>query len=103
RVPVVAVGGSARAILRITQDHLTAERLRRLAKETSDYPSEVLARKYGLTPERARLMPTAATTLAAILYHFDREDLSVARGGVREGAILTLADEANDESRNRKA
>ncbi|CAN5622614.1 Ppx/GppA phosphatase family protein [soil metagenome] len=96
RVPVVAVGGSARAILKITQDKLTVERLRQLAVEITNYPSEVLARKYGLAPERARVMPSAVTTLAAILDHFDREELSVARGGVREGAILTLADQIGD-------
>lgn len=96
RVPVVAVGGSARAILRITRDHLTAERLRRLAEEITDYPSAVLAHRYGLAPERARVMPSAVTTLAAILDHFNREELVVARGGVREGAILSLADEAGD-------
>ncbi|MGB3635653.1 MAG: hypothetical protein WA982_16555 [Rubrobacteraceae bacterium] len=99
RVPVVAVGGSARAILRITQDQLTTERLRKLAEEITDYPSEVLARKYGLAPERARVMPSAVTTLAAILDHFDRGELSVARGGVREGAILSLAEESSGNSK----
>lgn len=92
KVAVVAVGGSARAILKITQDRLTAERLRKLAKEITEYPSAVLARTYGLAPERARVLPAAVTTLAAVLDHFDREELTVVRGGVREGAILSLAD-----------
>lgn len=93
QVPVVAVGGSARAVLKITQDHLTVERLRRLAEEITAQPSAVLARRYGLAPERAKVMPAAVTTLAAVLDHFGKEDLTVARGGVREGAILSLADE----------
>ena len=92
-VPVVAVGGSARAMLKITQDRLTVDRLRQLATEITDRPSSVLAREYGLAPERARVLPTAITTFAAILEHFDREDLTVARGGLREGTILTLARE----------
>ena len=92
RVSVVAVGGSARAILKITQDDLSVERLRRLAREVSDRPSAVLAREYGLAPERARVMPAAITTLAAILEHFGRDELTVARGGLREGTLLTLAE-----------
>lgn len=92
RVSVVAVGGSARAILKITQDDLTVERMRKLALEVSDRPSAVLAREYGLAPERARVMPAAITTLAAILEHFGRDELTVARGGLREGTLLTLAE-----------
>jgi exopolyphosphatase/guanosine-5'-triphosphate,3'-diphosphate pyrophosphatase len=92
RVSVVAVGGSARAMLKITQDTLTVERLRRLALEISGRPSAVLAREHGLAPERARVLPAAITTLAAILEHFDRDRLTVARGGLREGTLLTLAE-----------
>jgi exopolyphosphatase / guanosine-5'-triphosphate,3'-diphosphate pyrophosphatase len=92
RVSVVAVGGSARAILKITRDTLTVERMRKLALEISEIPSAVLAREHGLAPERAQVMPAAITTLAAILEHFDRDRLTVARGGLREGTILTLAE-----------
>lgn len=91
RVRVVAVGGSARAILRITRDELTVERLRKLAAEITDRPSVELARETGLTPERARVMPAAITTLAAILEHFGKDELTVARGGLREGTVLALA------------
>jgi exopolyphosphatase/guanosine-5'-triphosphate,3'-diphosphate pyrophosphatase len=92
RVSVVAVGGSARAILKITRDSLTVERMRKLALEISELPSAVLAREHGLAPERAQVMPAAITTLAAILEHFDRDRLTVARGGLREGTLLTLAE-----------
>jgi len=92
KVPVVAVGGSARAMLKITPDKLTVERLRKLAEEISDRPSAVLAREYGLAPEQARVMPAAITTLAAILEHFEKDELAVARGGIREGTLLTLAE-----------
>jgi exopolyphosphatase/guanosine-5'-triphosphate,3'-diphosphate pyrophosphatase len=102
RAAIIAVGGSARAVLKITQDRLTAERLRRLAAEITEYPSAVLARQYGLAPERARVLPAAVTTLGAILEHFGRRELTVARGGVREGAILTLADEARNERRKKR-
>lgn len=90
--PVVAIGGSARATLRLSRDELTVVSLGELAQEMSVKPSAVLAREEGLAPERARVMPAAITTLAAILEHFGGSRLTVARGGIREGAILTMAD-----------
>ncbi len=89
---VVAVGGSARAMLKITNDRLTVERLWRLSAEVREGPSGVLAREQGLAPERARVLPAAITTLAAILEHFGKEELIVARGGIREGTLLALAE-----------
>lgn len=89
---VVAVGGSARAMLKITNDGLTVERLWRLSAEVREGPSGVLAREQGLAPERARVLPAAITTLAAILEHFGKEALIVARGGIREGTLLALAE-----------
>ncbi len=96
---VVAIGGSARAVLRLTKDRLTVERLRTLAAEISQKPAAVLAREEGLAPERARVMPAAITTLAAILERYGRLQLTVARGGIREGAILTMAEEARNGKR----
>lgn len=93
--PVVAVGGSARAILRITSDALTIGRLRKLSGEIRTRPSGMLAREYGLTPERARVMPAAVTTLVAVLGAYGKEELTVARGGIREGTLLAL-DEGGD-------
>ncbi len=87
---VVAVGGSARAILKITRDGLTADRLGRLSLETRGRASGVLAREHGLAPERARVLPAAITTLAAVLEHFGKGELTVARGGIREGTLLAL-------------
>jgi exopolyphosphatase / guanosine-5'-triphosphate,3'-diphosphate pyrophosphatase len=91
RIRVLAVGGSARAMLRITRDRLTLGRLRELAAEISERPSGELARETGLSPERSRVMPAAVTTLAAVLECFGKDELTVARGGIREGTILALA------------
>ena len=91
---VVAIGGSARTITKLTSDLMTVERLTELAEEISWRPSAMLAREEGLAPERARVMPAAITTLSAVLEHFGGERLTVARGGIREGAILTMAEEA---------
>lgn len=89
---LVAIGGSARAILKLTGDALTVERLWELSREIRRHPSAVLARENGLTPERARVLPAAITTLAAILERYGKPKITVARGGVREGALLTLAE-----------
>ena len=91
---VVAIGGSARAILKLTRDELTAGRLKDLAEELAKKPAAILAREEGLTPERARVLPAAAATLAAILERYEKASLTVARGGIREGAILALTEEA---------
>jgi exopolyphosphatase / guanosine-5'-triphosphate,3'-diphosphate pyrophosphatase len=99
--PVVAIGGSARAILRLIRDELTVEYLGELAEEICAKPYAVLAREEGLAPERARVMPAAITTLAAILERFGGSRLIVARGGIREGAILTMADEAENGSNSK--
>lgn len=89
---VVAVGGSARAMVKITRDRLTAARLWRLSEEVREYPSGVLAREQGLAPERARVLPAAITTLVTVLEHFGKDELIVARGGIREGTLLALAE-----------
>src|SRR4028119_1529452 len=45
--PVVAIGGSARATLRLTRDELTVESLGEIAKEISAKPAAVRARAGG--------------------------------------------------------
>lgn len=100
--PVIVVGGSARAMIKITRDRLTSGRLRDLATEISDRPAGVLAREQGLTPERTRVLPAAAETLAAVLDRFGREHLTVVRGGIREGAILTMAEGLGEVGRTGK-
>lgn len=91
---VVAIGGSARAIMRLDRSQITRERLAELAAEVCAKPSAALARDEGLDPERARVLPAAITTLASLLEHVGKPSLTVARGGIREGAILTMDDEA---------
>lgn len=91
-VPVVAVGGSARAILKLTPDRLTVKRLRTLAEELRDIKSAELARDHGLAPERAKVMPAAVTTLAAVLEHFGRDEMNIVRGGLREGTLISLSE-----------
>ncbi len=89
---VVAVGGSARALYSLRSQEFTAEQLDAVMREMVRQPSSVLAREHGLNPVRARVLPAAAVTLAAILERYTLPRLCVARGGLREGVLLTLAD-----------
>ena len=52
----------------------------------------MLAREQGLAPERARVLPAAIMTLATVLEVFGKDELTVARGGIREGTLLALAE-----------
>jgi exopolyphosphatase/pppGpp-phosphohydrolase len=63
-----------------------------LSEEIRERTSGVLAREQGLAPERARVLPAAITTLATVLEHFGKDELIVARGGIREGTLLALAE-----------
>jgi exopolyphosphatase / guanosine-5'-triphosphate,3'-diphosphate pyrophosphatase len=90
---VVAIGGSARTIPKLGGGRPTLEYLRRLAAEICTKPSAVLAREE-FSHSRARVLPAAIITLAAVLEHFGKPSLIVTRGGMIEGAILTMADEA---------
>jgi exopolyphosphatase/guanosine-5'-triphosphate,3'-diphosphate pyrophosphatase len=87
----VAVGGSARAMLKSKPNPLTPETLGEVVAEVGERPSAVYARERGLSPVRSRVLPAAAVTLAAILEGFGLPHFTVARGGLREGALLTLA------------
>lgn len=90
---VLATGGSARALRRLAGRKLEPEDLDRCLDLAVSMPSEELAERHGLRPQRARTL--AAGTL--ILIEAQRRfvvPLEVAREGVREGAILSLLSRA---------
>ena len=79
------------AVLPITGEKVSA-RLGAGVEKTGRLDDErlVLAREHGLAPERARVLPAAITTLATVLELFGKRELTVARGGIREGTLLAL-------------
>jgi exopolyphosphatase/pppGpp-phosphohydrolase len=90
---VLATGGSARALRRLAGRKLEPEGLDRCLDLAVSMPSEELAERHGLRPQRARTL--AAGTL--ILIEAQRRfvvPLEVVREGVREGAILSLLSRA---------
>ncbi len=54
-------------------------------------PFEIVAADYRLRVERARLLPTGALVLAALLDHLHLSSMVVSQAGIREGIILAMA------------
>lgn len=85
----LAVGGSARALAAIVGDSFGARELERALELASRRRAAKLAREHGLDPERARLLPAGALILREIARRVG-VPLTLARGGVREGAVAEL-------------
>jgi exopolyphosphatase / guanosine-5'-triphosphate,3'-diphosphate pyrophosphatase len=88
----LAVGGSARALKRIAGGRIGETELDDALDQLATTPTAVLARQYGFGEERARTLPAGAVILAALRQRLGTP-LKVQRGGLREGALLTLAAE----------
>lgn len=88
----LAVGGSARALKRLVGGRIGAVELEGALAQLATTPTAVLARQYGIGEERARTLPAGAVIFSA-LQHRLGTPLKVQRGGLREGALLTLAAE----------
>lgn len=86
----LAVGGSARAVARIVGRTYGPDELERVVRIASAAGSAELAKEYGLEPGRARTLLAGALVLAE-LSRMLGSPLTVARGGLREGAVLSLA------------
>jgi exopolyphosphatase / guanosine-5'-triphosphate,3'-diphosphate pyrophosphatase len=88
----LAVGGSARALKRMAGGRIGETELDDALDQLAATPTAVLARQYGIGEERARTLPAGAVILAALRQRLGTP-LKVQRGGLREGALLTLAAE----------
>jgi len=93
----LAVGGSARALKRIGGARLDADELEQALMLLAETPTEVLARRYDIGEERARTLAAGAVILTA-LQGVLGTPLKVVRGGLRDGALLTLAAERAAEA-----
>lgn len=90
---VLATGGSARALRKLSGRKLGPEELGRILELAVSAPSEVLAREHGLQPARARTLAAGTLILSEAQRRFG-VPLRVVREGVREGAILALLSRA---------
>jgi len=86
----LATGGTAGALRKVAGRSLPATRLESIITELSSRPPGRIAAAYGLERSRARTILAGALILAEVQRRFDAP-FEVARGGLREGAALTLA------------
>ena len=86
----LAVGGTARALRRLTGAALSRSELDAAVRTLASTPRAELEASYDLDPGRAQTLLGGAIILAAIRERLGVA-LAVARGGLREGAALELA------------
>jgi len=87
----LATGGTARSLQKLVGGTLGAAELHEALEIVSRRKAKDVERTFGIPRWRARLLPAGATILAAIQDRLGVE-LTVARGGLREGAALELAE-----------
>jgi exopolyphosphatase/guanosine-5'-triphosphate,3'-diphosphate pyrophosphatase len=83
----VAAGGSATSLGRLVGPVLDASTLRRALGLLSMSPAAEVAARFGIDPDRARLLPAGLLILEAAATAFGAP-LHVGRGGIREGVLL---------------
>jgi exopolyphosphatase / guanosine-5'-triphosphate,3'-diphosphate pyrophosphatase len=82
-----AVGGSAASLARLGGRILDAAAFTRALGKLGAAPAREVARRFGLEPERVRLLPAGLLILQAASERFGTP-LIVAGGGLREGVLL---------------
>jgi exopolyphosphatase / guanosine-5'-triphosphate,3'-diphosphate pyrophosphatase len=93
---IVAVGGTVSNLMKVvafgvSEGTLTrAGNARALALLAAE-PSELAARRHGIKPIRARMLPAGAVIVEAVLERYRAEELRVSDAGIRDGAILAAA------------
>jgi exopolyphosphatase / guanosine-5'-triphosphate,3'-diphosphate pyrophosphatase len=87
----VAVGGTATSLRRLVGAELAHETLERGIRVLSETPVAQVAGRFELDPERVRLLPAGILVLEAASDVLGLP-LRIARGGLREGALIELAD-----------
>jgi exopolyphosphatase/guanosine-5'-triphosphate,3'-diphosphate pyrophosphatase len=83
----VAVGGSATSLARMAGQVLDAAALARSLGALASEPSDAVARRWLIDPQRARLLPAGLLILEAMAQRLGAP-ITVGRGGIREGVVL---------------
>ncbi len=86
----LAVGGTARAIGRIVGRRYGVAELEELAETLSRAPARTITEPHGITKDRAHTLLGGTLVLAELARRLG-SDFEVGRGGLREGAALSLA------------
>lgn len=85
----LAVGGSASSLRRLTGALLEHETLERAVRILASRPTAEVGERFGIVPERVRLLPAGILVLEAISDRIG-QPLRIAKGGLREGVVLDL-------------
>jgi exopolyphosphatase/guanosine-5'-triphosphate,3'-diphosphate pyrophosphatase len=98
---LLAVGGTASDLLKLSSggdgaDRLARGDLERIIGRLVGRTSGLVARRFGVTRSRARLLPAGATILTALLDQTGLEALRVSHAGVREGLATALIRHGSD-------
>lgn len=83
----LAVGGGATTARQLTGGVIDPGGIARVFELTTAQECTELARKHGIGPDRARLLPAGMAILEVLVTRIGRE-LEVGRGGLREGLLL---------------
>ncbi len=93
---IVAVGGTVSNLMKVirfgaSKGTLSRDKTARALSLLAAEPVDLAARRHGLRPERARILPAGAVIVDAILRHYGADSLRVSEAGIREGAVLAAA------------
>jgi exopolyphosphatase / guanosine-5'-triphosphate,3'-diphosphate pyrophosphatase len=93
---VILVGGTASNLLKIVPDgrlnrRLTTTDLNRAFGVVASQSAETLVERFLVRPARARILGAGAAIVEAIMVRYGVEEVRVADGGVREGAVVAVA------------
>ena len=94
---VVAVGGSATSLKRLTGVVLEYETLERAIRIISGDDSLAVSRQFELDPERVRILSAGALILEKVSELLG-QPLQIGKGGVREGIILDMLNDGVEVS-----
>jgi len=83
----VAVGGSATSLGRVTGPTLDAGAFERALSVLTAEPSPLVAQRFEIDPQRARLLPAGLLILHGVSRLLETT-VRVGRGGIREGVLL---------------
>jgi exopolyphosphatase/guanosine-5'-triphosphate,3'-diphosphate pyrophosphatase len=93
---IVAVGGTASNLVKIVPGALhdrilTPERLAAALETLREAPAADIAARFGIRPQRARILAAGAAVLEAILARYGVPRATASEEGIREGTVLALA------------
>jgi exopolyphosphatase / guanosine-5'-triphosphate,3'-diphosphate pyrophosphatase len=92
----VLVGGSGSNLAKVAgpEAHnraVTAVQVASLAVAFGAQPAADTAARFGIRPERARVLPAGAALVAALMARYQLPGVLVREEGIREGAVLAIA------------